>query len=120
MKAPPPSTKANLTTRLNGHIRTHWPSLAGIDIRFRANFAYIDGRYRDGTILKLCRLRYGLRPPVGLRHLSGQPRRLRKLIPPYRHTRRHRRRGARLRLWSLPRPFHRVTGIHRRTSARHH
>ncbi len=59
MKAPPQSTKANLTTRLNGRARTHWPSLAGINIRFRANFAYIDGRCRDGTVLKLCRLRYG-------------------------------------------------------------
>jgi hypothetical protein len=28
-------------------------------VRFRANFAYVDGRYRDGTTVKLCRLRYG-------------------------------------------------------------
>ena len=59
MKAPPTSTKASLTTRLNSHARAHWPSLAGIDVRFRANFAYIDGRCHDGTTLKLCRLRYG-------------------------------------------------------------
>ena len=46
--------------------RTHWPQLAGIDVRFRANFAYIDGRAGDGTVLKLCRLRYG-----GSAHLWG-------------------------------------------------
>ena len=66
MKAPPPSTKASLTARLNTHTRAHWPQLAGIDIRFRANFAYIDGRDGDGTVLKLCRLRYG-----GSAHLWG-------------------------------------------------
>jgi hypothetical protein len=59
MKAPPPSTKASLTARLNTHARAHWPQLAGIDVRFRANFVYIDGRARDGTVVKLCRLRYG-------------------------------------------------------------
>lgn len=66
MKAPPISTKASLTSRLNSHARTRWPSLAGIDVRFRANFAYIDGRCHDGTALKLCRLRYG-----GSAHLWG-------------------------------------------------
>jgi len=66
MKAPPPSTKASLTSRLNSHARTHWSSLAAIDIRFRANFAYVDGRCHDGTTLKLCRLRYG-----GSAHLWG-------------------------------------------------
>jgi len=33
---------------------------------FGANFAYIDGRYPDGTTTKLCRLRYG-----GSAHLWG-------------------------------------------------
>jgi len=66
MKAPPTSTKASLTTRLNSHARTHWPSLAGINVRFRANFAYIVGRSQDETALKLCRLRYG-----GSAHLWG-------------------------------------------------
>jgi len=59
MKAPPESTKASLISRLNIHARTHWPHLAGIEVRFRAGFAYIDGRLGDGTTLKLCRLRYG-------------------------------------------------------------
>ena len=66
MKAPPPSTKANLTTRLNDHARAHWPALDRVDVRFRANFAYVDGKVHDGTILKLCRLRYS-----GSAHLWG-------------------------------------------------
>jgi prepilin-type processing-associated H-X9-DG protein len=66
MKAPPPSTKANLTASVNSHAREHWPSLANVTVRFRANFAYIDGHEHDGTIMKLCRLRYG-----GSAHLWG-------------------------------------------------
>jgi hypothetical protein len=59
VKAPPTSTKTSLTQRLNHHARHRWPDLASIEVRFRANFAYIDGRCPDGTTLKLCRLRYG-------------------------------------------------------------
>jgi hypothetical protein len=66
MKAPPESTKASLTARLNSHARTHWPQLTRVDVRFRANFAYIDGCDSDGAVLKLCRLRYG-----GSAHLWG-------------------------------------------------
>ena len=66
MKAPPPSTKVNLTAGLNSHARAHWPSLAGINVRYRANFAYIDAREPNGDIVKLCRLRYG-----GSAHLWG-------------------------------------------------
>lgn len=66
MKAPPASTKHSLTVRLNDHARIHWPELARVDLRFRANFAYVDGRHTDGTTIKLCRLRYG-----GSAHLWG-------------------------------------------------
>jgi hypothetical protein len=66
MKAPPESTKTSLSSRLNSHSREHWPSLAGIEVRWRTNFAYIDGRYPDGTTTKLCRLRYN-----GSAHLWG-------------------------------------------------
>ena len=59
VQAPPVSTKASLTQRLNLHARSRWPDLASVEVRFRANFAYVDGRYADGTVLKLCRLRYG-------------------------------------------------------------
>jgi prepilin-type processing-associated H-X9-DG protein len=56
---PPPSTRTSLTQRLNSHARHRWPALANVDIRFRANFAYVDGHLTDGTIIPLCRLRYG-------------------------------------------------------------
>lgn len=59
MTSPPESTKASLTSRLNTHARAHWPALTRIDVRFRAGFAYINGGLRDGTTVKLCRLRYG-------------------------------------------------------------
>jgi hypothetical protein len=59
VKAPPASTKTSLTQRLNSRATARWPDLAGVEVRFRANFAYIEGRYADGTVLKLCRLRYG-------------------------------------------------------------
>jgi hypothetical protein len=66
MKAPPQSTKNSLTARLNTHAKHRWPELARVDLRFRASFAYVDGRYPDGTTIKLCRLRYG-----GSAHLWG-------------------------------------------------
>ncbi len=59
MNGPPESTKTNLTSRLNTHARARWPTLARVDVRFRARFAYIDGQLHDGTTIKLCRLRYG-------------------------------------------------------------
>ena len=59
MPAPPRSTKDSLSQRLSAHARTRWPELAGVHVRFRANFAYVDGLERDGSFLKLCRLRYG-------------------------------------------------------------
>ena len=58
MKAPPTSTKHSLTDRLRRHARVRWPQLADVEVRFRAAFAYIDGRAADGTVIKLCRLRY--------------------------------------------------------------
>jgi hypothetical protein len=66
MKAPPESTKASLRARLNSHARAHWPALAGVEVRYRTNFAYIDGCRPHGTTLKLCRLRYN-----GSAHLWG-------------------------------------------------
>jgi hypothetical protein len=59
MKAPPESTKTSLTQKLNARAKARWPELAGVDVRFRANFAYVDARYPDGTTRQLCRLRYG-------------------------------------------------------------
>lgn len=59
MPAPPESTKTSLHQRLSAHARERWPQLAGIDLRFRANFAYVTGRLPDGDTIPLMRLRYG-------------------------------------------------------------
>ena len=59
MATPPASTKTSLGQRLTAHARAHWPQLARVDVRFRANFAYIDGHLHNGEVLTLCRLRYG-------------------------------------------------------------
>jgi len=59
VKAPPTSTKESLSFRLNRHAREHWPELRDLQVRFRANFAYVEGHEDDGTMVKLCRLRYG-------------------------------------------------------------
>ena len=59
MKAPPQSTKTSLTQRLNAQARAHWPQLVRLNVRFRSIFAYVDGELDDGTVEKLCRLRYG-------------------------------------------------------------
>src|ERR1019366_5405786 len=59
MAAPPASTKTSLQQRLSEHARTHWPQLAGVTVRFRGAFAYVDGQLPDGETLPLMRLRYG-------------------------------------------------------------
>jgi hypothetical protein len=58
MASPPQSTKASLGLRLHTHARARWPQLAGVDVRFRGQFAYVDAHLPDGTVLPLCRLRY--------------------------------------------------------------
>jgi prepilin-type processing-associated H-X9-DG protein len=58
MATPPESTKVSLGQRLRAHARQRWPQLATIDVRFRAQFAYVDGHLADGTVLPLFRLRY--------------------------------------------------------------
>lgn len=58
MTPPPQSTKDSLTWRLCHHARDHWPGLVGVQVRFRSNFAYIDGQLPEGEVIKLCRLRY--------------------------------------------------------------
>jgi hypothetical protein len=58
MASPPPSTKTSLGQRLRERARQRWPQLAGIDVRFRGQFAYVTGKLPDGSELPLCRLRY--------------------------------------------------------------
>jgi len=59
MASPPESTKTSLQQRLSAHARQRWPQLAGLDVRFRANFAYVTARLPEGDTLPLMRLRYG-------------------------------------------------------------
>jgi hypothetical protein len=59
MPTPPTSTKTSLGQRLSAHARDRWPALAGVQVRFRGQFAYISGQLPDGEVLPLCRLRYG-------------------------------------------------------------
>ncbi len=59
MAAPPESTKTSLQQRLSARARERWPELAGVDVKFRGEFAYVTGRLADGDTLPLMRLRYG-------------------------------------------------------------
>ncbi|MEU3480855.1 hypothetical protein ACI2LO_31035 [Streptomyces sp. NPDC033754] len=59
MPTVPESTRSSLAQRLTAHARTSWPRLAGLDVRHRGQFAYVDGELADGHTIKLMRLRYG-------------------------------------------------------------
>ncbi len=59
MATPPASTKASLGQRLSQRARERWPDLSQVTVRFRAQFAYVDGQLANGEVLPLCRLRYG-------------------------------------------------------------
>ena len=59
MAKPPESTKNSLQQRLTQRARSRWPALANVEVRFRAQFAYVDGHLTNGEVLPLCRLRYG-------------------------------------------------------------
>jgi hypothetical protein len=59
MATPPQSTKISLAQRLRAHAHDRWPALARVDVRYHGAFAYVDGHLPDGTVLPLCRLRYG-------------------------------------------------------------
>jgi hypothetical protein len=59
MPTPPASTKNSLAQRVNLHARHSWPALDTIRVRYRGQFAYLDGHLADGEAMPLCRLRYG-------------------------------------------------------------
>lgn len=59
MPTVPESTKTSLAQKLTARARTAWPQLAGLDVRYRGQFAYIDGELPDSERIKLMRLRYG-------------------------------------------------------------
>ena len=58
-KNPPESMQHHLRQRLNEHAHQRWPQLTGVQIRYRAGFAYIDGLLPNGHVQPLCRLRFG-------------------------------------------------------------
>ena len=43
----PQATRGTLASRLSRHAREHWPDLAGVKVRYRAGFAYVDGEIVD-------------------------------------------------------------------------
>ena len=51
--------KISLQQRLSAHAATRWPNLAAVAVRYRGQFAYIDGHLPDGDTQPLCRLRFG-------------------------------------------------------------
>jgi hypothetical protein len=55
---PPASTKTSLAQRVSERARHRWPALTRVEVRFRGQFAYLDGHLTDGDVLPLCRLRY--------------------------------------------------------------
>ena len=81
----PDSTKASLHHRLIDRSRQRWPQLREIRMRYRGEFAYIDGVLADGEALRLCRLRYTGSPRAwGFATYRAKPRRLRRLVPAHR------------------------------------
>ncbi|MBY0286523.1 MAG: hypothetical protein K2X52_05170 [Mycobacteriaceae bacterium] len=59
MASPPQSTKTSLQQRLSARARARWPQIAAVQVRFRAQFAYIAAELADEQVLPLMRLRYG-------------------------------------------------------------
>lgn len=54
----PESARRTLTDRLSARRRKRWPQLAEVRVKFRAQFAYVQGVLPDGEKIPLCRLTY--------------------------------------------------------------
>ncbi|MFI1996334.1 hypothetical protein [Actinoplanes sp. NPDC020271] len=54
----PASTKTSLPQRLRARAKTNWPQLAGVDVRYRGQFAYVTVELTGGLQLPVMRLRY--------------------------------------------------------------
>jgi hypothetical protein len=59
MPAIPEPTRISLAQRLRAHAKASWPQLATVHVRYRGQFAYVDGELAGGERLPLMRLRYG-------------------------------------------------------------
>jgi hypothetical protein len=57
---PTPSehSRLQLELYLNMRAKAAWPQLAGLRVRHRGQYAYVDGELADGQSVKLMRLRY--------------------------------------------------------------
>ncbi|MCY0917163.1 MULTISPECIES: hypothetical protein [unclassified Streptomyces] len=51
-------TRLQLELYLNMRAEAAWPQLAGLHVRHRGQYAYVEGELADGERLKLMRLRY--------------------------------------------------------------
>lgn len=58
MATVPQATKDELERRLTTHARTRWPQVAGLRVRHRAAFAWIEAELPGEEVLPLIRLRY--------------------------------------------------------------
>ncbi len=54
----PEPARRTLAGRLSSRRQERWPELSELTIRFRANFAYIEGTTSEDESLPLCRLRW--------------------------------------------------------------
>ena len=103
MKAPPPLNQAqphrpSQRPRSKPLARTR-RCRSAIPGQLRIPRRTLPGRNRDQALSAAL---WRLRSRLGLRHLPSQPRRLSRLVPSNRNTRRHRRGSPRLRLRALP------------------
>lgn len=57
-KNPPESMQHHLRHRLGEHAAKRWPQLSGVQVRYRAGFAYVEAVMPDGDLQPLCRLRF--------------------------------------------------------------
>ena len=58
MPTPSEHTRLQLELYLNIHARAAWPQLAGLRVRHRGQYAYVEGELAGGERRKLMRLRY--------------------------------------------------------------
>ena len=54
----PASTKTSLPQRLRARAKASWPQLAGVEVRYRGQFAYVTVELTGGQQLPVMRLRY--------------------------------------------------------------
>lgn len=58
MPTPSEHTRLQLELYLTLHAETAWPQLAGLHVRHRGQYAYVEGVLTDGEHIKLMRLRF--------------------------------------------------------------